>query len=565
MRRSQSDAGRRSRRWLLGAGLAGAGCLWLGCEAPLAPKPAREDGSAAGRVTRALVAPPSPSRFVAADNAAAAWLASQQDLSGTGLVDSFEDFSAPDTPILLSYTYDQAVAAIAFAVRGDAERARAVLDRLQSIQGDDGSWVNSYWAKSLAGEELRKHVGPVVWVAMAVMSYEVLNNGDVAYHAMATRALDWALQFTQANGALAGGRTTWASGDGTWTDEPWSSTEHNLDAYAALQYFAGTTPEKASAYQAAAAGVRRFLDSVVWDGVRHRFWGGFSAGAVDGKVPLDVNPWSVLALGPDYASTLTYVETANADPGTDPDHPRYVAALPFEGATINLYDFDWESDGKEADPRAGGGMLGPDIWFEGSAFMSEAHAAVGNADKAEAIIAEITRKQGASGSKEGGVPYSLLGTNNQYWKMSQQNCVSSTGWLILAIHRWNPFTASAVGDGSADAGVSDAEVSDAEVSDAEVSDAEVSDAEVSDAGVSDAEASDARATDAEAFDAGADSGSPSADAGASDGRVADAGGDRLPISGGCGCSASDAGVASFAWLFAVALGFRRRGQGAVQK
>ena len=39
----------------------------------------------------------------------------------------------------------------------------------------------------------------------------------------------------------------------------------------------------------------------------------------------------------------------------------------------------------------------------------------------------------------GGIPYSLYGTNNNYWRMSQQNCVSSTGWFIIAASKWNPF------------------------------------------------------------------------------------------------------------------------------
>jgi len=441
------------RRW--GGRAAVSLLLALGCLAP--PEPVGGRASGALVVTR-----PVPAAFKASDDAAGAWLAAQQDVTGTQLVDSFEDFSAPSTPILLSYTYDQAVAIIALAVRGETARAAHILDAMVSLQATDGSWVNSYWAGNRAGEELRKHVGPAAWMALAVMNYEVLTGDTATYHPMATAALDWALQFTQTNGGLAGGLTTWAAGDGSWTPEPWSSTEHNLDAFAALQYFAATTPSKAESYRAAAAGIRRFLDGVVWDANRHRFWGGFRGGSVDGAVPLDVNPWSVLALGPGYASALAYVENAAADPGTDAEHPRYVEVLPFDGATISLYDFDWESDGRAADPSAGDGVLGPDIWFEGSAFMSLAHATVGNTVKADAIIGEIRKKQGASGSRAGGVPYSLLGTNNQYWKMSQQNCVSSTGWLVLAIHRWNPFTATEVeagdaGDGgtAADAGAGD--------------------------------------------------------------------------------------------------------------
>jgi chitodextrinase len=45
------------------------------------------------------------------------------------------------------------------------------------------------------------------------------------------------------------------------------------------------------------------------------------------------------------------------------------------------------------------------------------------------------------------VPYSLKGTSNNYWRMAQENCVSSTGWLIIAIHRFNPFTGAYITGG----------------------------------------------------------------------------------------------------------------------
>lgn len=72
--------------------------------------------------------------------------------------------------------------------------------------------------------------------------------------------------------------------------------------------------------------------------------------------------------------------------------------------------------------------------------MSLAYYMQGNQTKADAIIHEIVKKQGTSGSLLGGVPYSLKGSNNNYWRMAMENCVSSTGWLIIAVHRFNPFT-----------------------------------------------------------------------------------------------------------------------------
>lgn len=387
-----------------------------------------------------------PSDLNAAKNAAYNWLVAQQVPSGNalrGFVDSFEDHWADGSRIQIAYTYDQAIAAISFTLMKDYNRARQVLDMLKATQDPAGFWINSYWWNNGYGEEIRAHIGPCLWVALAVMNYEKLT-GDMSYHDMAIKTIDWCLQFQKPNGGIGGGLTTWDSGNGSWTEEVWSSTEHNIDAYAALTYFSATTPSRQSTYSNAANKVKNFLDNVVWDNTKNRWYGGYrnNTGTLDTYVPMDVNPWGVMALGTsgtrNYGASISYVENANGNPGTL-SNPRYVHTLPYAGTTITGYDFDWQSDGAEAPANIGGGYLGPDIWFEGTAFMSIAYSILGNEAKSDSILHEIIKKQGKDGSMNGGIPYSLYGTNNNYWRMSQQNCVSSTGWFIIAASKWNPF------------------------------------------------------------------------------------------------------------------------------
>jgi len=382
-----------------------------------------------------------------ASNKALIWLETQQDatagLAFDGLVDSFEDFWGPNNPKQIVYTYDQAVAAIAFVVKGERGRAEKVLNKMRDIQDPQGFWLNSYWYNNGAGEEIRKHVGPVVWMAMAAMAYEKQYN-DTRYRPMALKALDWSLQYQQANGGVAGGWSGWSN-----SNEPWSSTEHNIDIYRVLQYYASVDSSKAASYNAAAAKVKSFLDTKVWDESHKRFTGGWKndTGLIDPKIPLDVNPWGVLALGTsgthNYGASLAYVENANGSPGTM-DNPRYKQTLTYNdaGNTLTGYDFDWTDQVMPAHDDNGNqiGSTGADVWFEGSAFMSLAYYLQGNTAKADAINNEIIKKQGTSGASLGGIPYSLKGTSNSYWVMAQQNCVSSTGWLILSLHRFNPFT-----------------------------------------------------------------------------------------------------------------------------
>jgi hypothetical protein len=399
----------------------------------------------------------------ASDNAYQ-WLKRQQDSakldSGeiSGLVDSFEDFSGPNTPLTDAYTYDQAIAAIAFLIKGDIPRAQKVLDVMKKLQAPDGSWVNSYYYGGLWGGELRKHVGPATWIAIAIENYEKITGDTTTYHNVAIKALDWCLKYQRPNGGVAGGETNWDVPN-TWTNEPWTSTEHNINLYPTLKYFASNTAEKSAAYNTAADKVKGFLDNVVWDSTKNRFYGGFKNDTQlrDPFVPLDVNPWGVMALGltdgvRDYSASLDYVENAAGDPVTGQgtlENPRYVHTLTYNdaGDLMTLYDFDWESDHSPGDPKWGGGFHDADIWFEGSAFMSCAYYMRGDIYKSNSILNEIIKKQGTSGASLGGIPYCLKGTQNNYWRMIQQNCVSSTGWLIIAAARWNPYTASTLDQG----------------------------------------------------------------------------------------------------------------------
>lgn len=328
----------------------------------------------------------SASTSTASDNALA-WLKSQIYTS-TGAMASFEGGN-------IAYTYDQAVAVIAFLTKGDIADAQTVLNTLKARQNTAGTQIGAFhnaFFVTGAVQENAMHVGPTVWVAMAVMAYEKKTGDTTTYHSMAISALTWALKWQQTDGGINGGID--ANGRTVLT---WASTEHNQDAYAALNYFGYTTQ---------ATQVKSFLDNVVWS-TDH-----FIGGRGDTRDPMDVNPWGVLALGTtgtrDYKQGIAYVDNHHLNTQT------------LNGISYNLYDFNSDKN---------------DIWFEGSAFMALAYKMNGNTTGADTIIAEIMKNQSANG----GIVYSLFGTNNGYWTMSNKNCISSTGWLILAIANYNPF------------------------------------------------------------------------------------------------------------------------------
>lgn len=395
------------------------------------------------------------------------WLCSQQGSAKldngelSGFVDSFEDYIAEGQPGTEVFTYDQAIASIAFLTYGDIDRAKIVLDTLKNIQADDGSFVNSYYYTGYWGAELRKHVGPATWVAIAVRNYEQITGDMDTYHNVAIKALDWCLQFQKENGGVAGGLTTWDSPGGAWIDEVWTSTEHNINLYPTLTYFGNTTPSKQDKYLFAATKIKDFLDNVVWDKDNNRFYGGYKNNTqkIDAFVPLDVNPWGVLSLGADYASSIDYIENAAGDPVTHVgtlEYPRYKYTINYNDTddTMTGYDFDWESDDLAAPDKNGGGSLGADIWLEGTLFMSGAYFSLGQEDKGNEILGEVSKKMADAGSLTGGLPYCVNGTNNNYWKMLQQNCISSTGWFVIVGMSWNPYQADLLEPGRRAASVS---------------------------------------------------------------------------------------------------------------
>lgn len=319
------------------------------------------------------------------------WLKSQQ--CTTGLIDSFSDSQQ------ISYTYDQAVGAIAFLLKGDTASAKAVLDALKGLQTPSGSWYTAYYCNNQAVQESNQHVGPVIWVVMAVAKYEKVTGDTVTYRNMVQKAMDWSLQFQQADGGINGGLDT------AGNVLTWASTEHNQDAYAMLVHYG---------YTQQAAKVKNFLDTQVWQEAGGYFW----AGRNDPNNPMDTNAWGVQALGTtgthQYNRGLTYVM----------DTHRNTKTKRVKNGSITIDGFDFNGDRN-------------DIWFEGQGQMVVSFKMDGRTADANYFLNEIIKIQDFYGT--GGVPYSLLGTNNGYWTMKSVESVSGTGWLIFAIDGYNPF------------------------------------------------------------------------------------------------------------------------------
>ena len=339
-------------------------------------------------VTGLSLAPAAADLPLASDNAYL-WLKSR--MASTGLVDSYQDNKD------ICYTYDQAVAAMAFTAKGDLGSARNVLDALQGLQHADGSWNSAYSCTRKSPLAGQRYVGSIAWVALAVAHYERRSGDAVSYHNMAERAIDWFLLFRQSDGGINGGL------DADGIPLPWASTEHNQDAYAVLAYFS---------HPVEAAAVKSFLDNVVWDGTDSRWLQGRS----DTADPLDVNPLGVCALGAagahDYQLALNYALA----------HHRNTQVWRSGRTRTRVDGFDFDSDQN-------------DIWLEGTAQMAEAFRVAGRNTDSDYFLQQIVKIQ----QSDGGIPYSVKGTFNGDFTMSTKTAVASTGWFILAVEGVNPL------------------------------------------------------------------------------------------------------------------------------
>ncbi len=335
----------------------------------------------------------SPATYAAdvalASSRAHGWLKSQ--MASTGLVDSYRDKS--DT----CYTYDQAVATLAFVARGDFSSSRRVLDALASLQNPDGSWYSAYNCKTRAALTTTRYVGSNAWMVVAIAHYEKRAADAVTYHVMGERAVNWMRLFQQADGGINGGL------DASGVVISWASTEHNQDSYPGLLHFS---------YPGDAGDVKSFLDNVVWEPTAPRWWQGRN----DPADPLDVNPLGVSALG--ASGTRNYQLSLNYPMS----HHRSTQTWGKGRTRVSVDGFDFNNDHN-------------DIWLEGTAQMVKAFRLAGRTADADYFLQEIIKVQQSSG----GVPYSVKGSFNGDFTMSKAESVAGTGWLILAIENINPL------------------------------------------------------------------------------------------------------------------------------
>lgn len=350
----------------------------------------------------------------------------------------------------VAFTYDNAVALIAFLAEGGEDslrRARILAESLVYAayhdRGCSGVRLrNAYMCgdlESFPGWGLKNgapvarlpnfwdcrdqevyedrmavssYAGNVAWAMLALLAAH-RHLGDVRYLQCAVDLGRWVVEVCRDErgpGGFTGGVEGWES---DLRPVGWKATEHNIDLMVAFYRLAAITGDRIWLRYAREA--ECFVESM-WDETEGKFWTGTLSDGITvntNVVPLDVQTWSILAFGEGINGAARCIDYALS---------HHVCG---GGA-----DFNRDRDG---------------IWYEGTAQLALAALQLGRGEIYERMLATIEKAQLKSGavpaaSRDGlttGFKVSVEG--NPDWVYYHRGHVGATAWYILARLKVNPF------------------------------------------------------------------------------------------------------------------------------
>jgi hypothetical protein len=357
----------------------------------------------------------------------------------------------------VAFTYDNALALIAFTAAGDARRARLLADAFVYAQEhdrtySDGRLRNAYRAGDLVlppgwtpagrastvsmpgwwtatearwvedADLVGSTTGDVAWALLALLNfYETY--GGAPYLAAAGRLGAWIERETR-DACPPGGYTGgYGRGEPTPTKFTWKSTEHNLDLAAAFARLAALTGD--ARWQEPATHARAFVEAM-WEPDAGHYW----TGTVQERerceqpntapIPLDTQTWAALVFGPTP-------QTRRAMAFAEANHK--VTAGDYSG-----FDFNEDRDLP---------------WFEGTAQMALAYRLFGEASQTEAVLEQLRLVQATAPNGNGNgivaAPQDGLTTGFDGFRYYNRLHVGATAWYLFAERGYNPYWPTCVG------------------------------------------------------------------------------------------------------------------------
>ncbi|MFH1776067.1 MAG: PilZ domain-containing protein [Candidatus Omnitrophota bacterium] len=197
----------------------------------------------------------------------------------TGLITSFD---SDQTLTDFAFTYDQALAALNFINFKEYTKAAKIFDfYLHQAQKNNGGYFNAYDVKNGKVLEYTVHTGPNVVFGVAVLWYTKIT-GDQTYINIARNIARFVIDLQDSDGGVRGGPNI-----------IWTSTEHNIDAYAFLKLFAEI--DRRERYLSSARDIENWLVNVAYNKKHFRF----NRGREDIAIATDTMALAISAIGPE--------------------------------------------------------------------------------------------------------------------------------------------------------------------------------------------------------------------------------------------------------------------------
>ncbi|HXQ28185.1 MAG TPA: hypothetical protein VN848_02855 [Gemmatimonadales bacterium] len=351
-----------------------------------------------------------------------------------------------------SATYDNAVAALAFLLSGNRERAAVTLDGLARLVRPDGSlWFNyntaDSWPTEADHESALVRAGSVAWVGYALIFYlahvplQSADPGDARERAAflaAARRLGTYLASLQVNepGDARDGLLHLGYGSIALTydsvaknvvehydDRPalGISTENNIIAWFFLRRLSLVTGD--TLFARVAGRIERSLRTVAWNARLGQFNQGFGpTGVPDSNKALDCAALGALFLEAHGDSVASRRALAAAErfyrsrDGTTSGYRPYGDRPIYEDRAVSAFFFPGRS-----------GLTWqelPVVWSEGSLQVALAYLRAGRRELARRIVEDL----GALQAPDGGVRYA---STEVPYEMAKVPSVAGSAWLVM--------------------------------------------------------------------------------------------------------------------------------------
>lgn len=302
-----------------------------------------------------------------------------------GFIDSYVEDKTDD-----SYTYDNALAIMAFIAAGDLDSARQILNAFLLVGSEpEGGFVHRYHASD-GRPDGWLYAGANAYLLQAMNLY-YLATGDGAYNALAQGIADFLLSLQDTDGGIFGRG-----------DVGWKSTENNLGALAAIHNFGRLhgLPD----YVDRAGALRRFLETECWDQIQGRFLRGKN----DPTIVTDVQALGVMVLGALFSNGAYWIKDYTLST------QRYSGRK-----TVTGFDFNADAD---------------TVWTEGTLQESVAFLLAGDPSGFAFFKGEAEKLFQSSGAL-------WLASNNgstgDGWLLRPWQAVAPTAWYVFTSYQDN--------------------------------------------------------------------------------------------------------------------------------